>query len=166
MCDLEHIDDGRARACLDQLRVDLLLGVTREQESTRPGADVEDDRDVVDPGALIGRLDGHLAATRPEDAYRRRIERESVARGEKDRPRTGACELPLVRLVPGCSAAHARLGHLTDAVARQEEREPARVVLVRMGQHDKVQAPVPRRDALVQKAYQPVRIRAGVDEHP
>ena len=51
-----------------------------------------------------------------------------------------------------------------DAIALEEQGEPGDVVLVRMGQDDRVDPPVPRRDPLVERDEQPVRIRPAVDQ--
>ena len=40
------------------------------------------------------------------------------------------------------------------------------MVLVGVGQDDDVQAPVPRRDPLVERDEDPVRVRSAIDEHP
>ena len=61
-------------------------------------------------------------------------------------------------------AQHARLEDRAHAVALEEGREAADVVLVRMGQHQQVHAPVPRRQARVEERQQAVGIRPPVDQ--
>ena len=38
------------------------------------------------------------------------------------------------------------------------------MVLVRVGQHDQVQPPIPRRDALIEERDEPIGVGAGVDQ--
>ena len=52
------------------------------------------------------------------------------------------------------------------AVALEEQRQAGDVVLVRVGQHDEVDAPVPGRQLRIEDDEQPIGIRSAVDEHP
>jgi hypothetical protein len=54
--DLEQVHVSEAR---QQLRIDLLLDIAREQEPTAGHRAEQDDRHVVDPGAGVRWLAGH-----------------------------------------------------------------------------------------------------------
>src|SRR4051794_1460040 len=68
MSDLEHIDlsaEVSRNALCQQLRVDLLLDIAREQHPTCAEVQLEHDRDIVDCGSAIGGVERNLAAQRP-----------------------------------------------------------------------------------------------------
>lgn len=81
---LEHVDGAAGReAVLEDLRVDLLLHVTRQQHPPLPVADVQHDRDVVDAATFIRRVEGHLAGTWPEDPDDDAVQAQRVTRREQ-----------------------------------------------------------------------------------
>jgi hypothetical protein len=63
MRDLQQIEARQARR--EQLRVDVLFDITREQEPGMPHSPEEHDRHVVDAGATVGWRLGDLTADRP-----------------------------------------------------------------------------------------------------
>ena len=67
---------------------------------------------------------------------------------------------------PGPGPRIPGLEDAADAVSLEEQGKTRDVILVRMGQDEDVDPPVPRRDALVELDEQPVGIRAAVDQHP
>jgi len=147
-------------------RVDLLLNVAGEQEPPVADFAEQHDRDVVHAGAGVGRFTGNGHPIRPQHAKSHLVEREAVAGRQQPRRRAISVESRGPCRVARSRAAHARLEDAPDPVPPQQHRESGHVVLVRMGQHDGVDAPVPRRDVLVQRDEQPVGIRAAVDEQP
>ncbi len=160
---LEQVDVWQALG--EELRVDGLLDVTHQEEATRPDLAEQDDRHVVDTGAAVGRLAGHLAPDRPEDAERDLVDLQSIARGEAatDR-RAGARQPGKPCRVAGTWPDHAGFEHPADVVAIEQQRHPGDMVLVRMGQDQRVDPTIPRRDSSIERHEQPVRIRAAVDE--
>ena len=165
--DLEHVEAPPVGdAVRDKPRVDLLLDVPGEQETARPEADVEDERHVVDARARIWWFSGHAVAGRPAHIDRRAVEREVVARRQApaDPPQRSQCGA--VGGVSGAGTAHPGLGDGIDPIARQEQRQAGCMVLVGMGEHDQVDAPVPRRQAGIEQGQQPVGIGARVHQEP
>ena len=61
---------------------------------------------------------------------------------------------------------HPDLGHGPDPISLEEDGQARHVILVRVGQHDEVDAPIPRRQSLVEHDQQAVRVGAAIDEHP
>jgi len=78
--DLEEVDAWQAGG--QQLRVDRLLHVAHQQESS--GADLpnEHHRDVVDARSAVRRLRRHSTADRPEHAEIDLVDGEPIARGD------------------------------------------------------------------------------------
>lgn len=77
MGDLEQVE--RRDAARDELRIDALLDVTREQEALPADLAEKHDRDVVDAGATVCRPLGHPQWVGPEHAEPDLVERESIA---------------------------------------------------------------------------------------
>jgi hypothetical protein len=159
---LEQID-GREPPC-EEDRIDLLLDVAGEQESTTGHLPEKDDRDVVDPDARGSRLDGHGAGVRPQDVEEGIVHPQAVP-GSKERPgwppgpgpRREGC-------VAGAGPAHAGVENPPDPVPSREERDPRDVVLVRMGENDDIDPPVPRSHPRIECREEPVRVRSAVHE--
>ena len=93
------------------------------------------------------------------------VERELVARGKSSTGWPAAGEHRRPRVVARSGTDHARLVHPPDPVSMQQGREPGDVVLVRMRQHQDVDAAIPRRQALVERGQHPARVRAAIDHH-
>jgi hypothetical protein len=161
--DLEHVDVGQPAG--QQHRVHVLLDVAGQQESPPGYLAQEDDRHAVDQRAIARRIARDVAAVRPEDLDGDVIDPQARASAEHEvtrRPGSGQSLLP--RRVRRARAAHARLGHGPDAIAVQQQDEPGHVVLVWMGEHDRIDPPIPRRDATVELAEEAIRVRATVDQ--
>lgn len=162
--DLQQVD--RREPARDELGIDVVLHVARQEEAPAGDGAEEDDRAVV-RGAVVRRVArGQASGIRPQHPEVDRAEREPRAGGERrvgDRP---IGDRGLQRLVAGPVAGEPRLVHATDAIAVQEEREAGSVVLMRVAQDDEVDPVVPRREALVEDPDEPRRIRAAVDEEP
>lgn len=160
--DLEHVEAGEAGG--DELGIDALLRVPREEEPA-PGRSAEQhDRDVVDAGPRRRGRCRDRARARPQD-----LERD-VAEAE-----TGAgCECPVRRPdhqcgLEGCGAGaapvHPRLIDMPDAISLEDSDQTGDVVFVRVRQDHHVDPPVPRRDHRVELGDDAVGIGAAVDEH-
>ena len=148
-----------------QRRVDAFLDVAHQQEAARTDLAEQDHRDVVDAGAAI-RWDGRdLPADRPQHVQVDLVDGEPVAGGqaEPDR-RAGSGQLAQPGGVAGARAAHPRFEDAADVVALEEQRESGDVILVRVGQDQGVDPPIPRRDAAVERDQQPVGVRTTVDQ--
>ena len=161
--DLEHVDPGQAAG--KQGRIDALLDVAHEQESTAVGLAQEHDRDVVDPRPCVRRLERHLPWIGPQDGELHLAQSQVGARGE-DPVRRTVVELGVPRGPAGARSAHARLVDASDLVALEDPGESGNVVLVRVGEHEDVEPPVPRRDARVEREQDAIRVRPTVDQHP
>jgi len=160
--DLQELDTRKAAG--EELGIDALLDVAGEQEAVRTEAAEQDDRHVVDRGAAVGRVLGHPTGVRPEDPELDVVERESVSGRERPVRWPVGPQRRGPRSVAGPRPDHARLVDPTDAVPRQEEREPGDVVLVGVGEHEDVDPAVPRRQSLVKGADQAGRVGPTVDE--
>ena len=68
--------------------------------------------------------------------------------------------------IAGARPEHARLVDAPDSVPLQQEGEPGDVILVRVREHEDVHAPVPGRQALVERDQESTGIRSAVDDHP
>jgi hypothetical protein len=162
--DLEKRDPGDAAG--HQERIDLLLDVAGEQELLAAKRPEQDDRDVVDSRPRVRRLIGNAAAVRPKDPESGTVESEFVAGEEASGRSIPGPE----RRRPGCvtrsGSTHPWLGDAADSISGQEERQSGNVILVRVGQDDEVEPSVPRRQSLVERCQQPIRIGTAVDEHP
>ncbi|HEU4672497.1 MAG TPA: hypothetical protein VFS32_06310 [Candidatus Limnocylindrales bacterium] len=162
MGDLEEVDARQAAP--DQGRFDRLLDVAREEHPLAAERAEEDDRDVVDRAAVVGRGHRDRARVGPEDAEAEVVDPESVAGLETIGPEMRVTQLGLERLVRGTGALHPGLEERPDAVAGEECRKAAGMVLVGVRQDDDVEAAIPRRDPRVERVEQRSGGRAAVDE--
>jgi hypothetical protein len=166
---LEDVNRRLARApepSRQQLWVDVLLDVAREQHAAMRQTQIEHDRHVVDRAPVVRGMERHLAAPRPQDVERRIVELDAVSGGEEDGSEAELGQDGAKGVVAGAVAEHPGLGDRPDPVAAEQQRHPGNVVLVRVAEHQQVEAPVPGRDSLVEAAQQQVRIGPAVDEHP
>jgi hypothetical protein len=161
--DLEQVD--ARQAAIEERRVDALFDVPGEQEPASVRLAQEDDRDVVDRRPCIRRVGGHAARIGPQDLHRDFPEAQPRAR-RQHAVRWSIAEDGAPRRPAGAGPAHARLVDPAHGVALEDPGEPGDVVLVRVGEHDDVEAAVPRGDPLVEGDEDPVRVRAAVHEHP
>jgi hypothetical protein len=163
MGDLEQINVRQTLR--QQLGVDRLLDVAHQQEAAASHLAEQDDRHVVDSGPAVRRLDRHLAADGPQDAERNVVHLQSVTRGETTADR---CARPRQTCDPGGitwpRTTHPGLEDPTNVVAVQQQREAGDVILVRVGEDDRVDPTVPGRDVLVEHNQQPIGIRTAIDQ--
>ena len=166
MGDLEQVDAGAVRdARRQQLRVDVVLHVSHEQEPAGAEPKVQDDRRVVDGATHGWRPRGHLPASRPPGQGGRVVDAQAVAGSEPSRE-ASLLPQPLAECgVPRAGAQHPVLRHAPDVIALHEQRHPRHVVLVRMRQDQQVEAAVPRRQPGVEHGDETVGIRAPIDQH-
>jgi hypothetical protein len=162
--DLEEVDHWQPTA--DQLGVDALLDVAREQEAMAAELSEQHDRDVVDGRAAIGRPLGYAAWVRPEHTEPDVVERQAISGGEGSMGQTALREVRNPRRVPGSRADHPWLEDPGDAVPAQQHGEPGHMVLVGVCQHEGVDPVIPRRKPLVEGDEETPGIGPAVDEHP
>ena len=167
MRDLEEVEAAAVRdACRDELRIDGLLDVTHQQQAADAETEVQDGRHVVDAGAGVRWLERHAAARRPSDLDDRPVHAKSVAGREATAVDAQTLEGGMEGGIAGPRTVHPDLGHAPDSISLQQDGQAGHVILVRMGQHDEVDAPIPRRQAFVEHDQQAIRVGATVDEHP
>jgi hypothetical protein len=161
---LEEIE--RRQAATEELRVDAFLDIAREQEPLAGGLAEQHDGHVVDRRSAIGWMQGHAVGVRPQDAEVDRVERQLVAGRQPPmwRAALGEDRRPCVVARPG--PGHARLVDPPDPIPSEQRREARDVVLVRVREHEDVDPPVPRRQALVEGDEQSRRVRAAIHDHP
>ena len=162
--DLEDVGPGESTS--DEDRVDVLLDVTGEQEPPPVDLTAQDDRDIVDPRAGVGRLIRDRAPVRPEDAEADLVEDEPVAGRELVDAPPARCQLGPEGAVPRPGPAHPRLEQTADAIALEEERQAGHVVLVGVAEDDEVEPAVPGRQAGIEGDDQASGVRPAVDEEP
>lgn len=165
--DLEQIDPavvgdpGR-----DQPRIDVVLHVAHQQEPARPEAQVQHDRRVVHRATIVRGAGRDRATQRPPGQDGHAVEVQRVTRGQPGREPGIGPEVIAERGIARPGAEHPVLRDACHAVAVHQQREPRDVVLVRVGQHDQVDAPIPGRQPLVENGQQAVGVGAAIDEHP
>lgn len=163
MGDLQEIDTGKAPS--KQVRVDLLLDVPHQQEAARPDLSEEDDGYVVDAGAAVRRFPGNLAPDRPQDSQRDVIDLQPIAGGDDPMDgRTGLCQTGDPGRVAGPGPHHPGFEDAAHAIAIEKLGQTGDMVLVRVGEDQGVDPPIPGRDVRVERDQEPVRIRAAVDK--
>lgn len=163
MGDLEEIDARQVRR--DELRIDLLLDIAHEQEPARTDLPGQHDGHVVDPGAAVGRVDGHATSHRPQDLEVDLVHGQPVAGGHPGPDRRVATgHLAKPRGVAWSRPTHARLENAGDPVALEQERQPGHVILVGVRQDDRVDPPVPGRDPRVERHEEAVGIGPTIDQ--
>ena len=163
MGDLEEVD-GRQPA-RDELGIDALLHVAREQEPVAGDLAEQDDGDVVDRRPAVGRAFGHAQRIGPEDGEVDAVDGQPVAGREPAAEGFAGGQDIGPRPVPRTRSEHPGLVHPADGVALQEQREAGDVILVGMGEHEDVDAAVPWRQALVEGDQEAPRIRPAIDDH-
>jgi hypothetical protein len=162
--DLEQVNPGQA--ALQENGIDALLDVAHQKHPAAVPFAKQDDRDVVDAGAGVGRLDRDGARVGPEHPEGDPVHLEPVPGRE---PPGGGAVPGEVGRPGGVTRAwtqHARFHDPPDPIALEENRQPGHVVFVGMGQDQQVDPPVPRRQPGIQRNQQAIRIRPPIDEHP
>lgn len=161
---LEHVQAGEQPRG-DELRVNVVLRVAREQERAPVRAPQEDDGGVVDLTARGAWLGGHRAPPGPEHAQVQLADAKPVARSEcglRDGRPGPERRVPRIPARPG--AVHARLEDPAHLVPLQDADEAIDVVLVGMCEHQDIDPAVPGRDARIEGEEQPVRVRPAVHQ--
>jgi hypothetical protein len=161
---VQAVADRDARR--EELRVDGLFDVPRQEHATGSEAKVQHRGHVVDAGAGIGWLWRHASAGGPTNGDRRAIEAQDVTSGQAAPIERKPIERLVEGGVPGTRTTHPDVSHRAHAVAHEEEREASHMVLVRVGQHDQIDPPVPGWQVCVKCDEQPVGVRPAIDEHP
>ena len=160
---LEQVDPRDAAGQHD--RVDVLFHVAGQEEPAPADFAEQDDRNVVDARAGVGRLGGDRAAVRPQHAHPDGIDRQSIAGRQAEPHRRARSAEPVdPRSVTGTRSAHPGFEHARDAIAVEQQRETRDMVLVRVREDDRVDPAVPRRDVPVQDDEQAVGVWATVDQ--
>lgn len=157
--------DGR-QATPDQLGVDFLLDVTGQQNAMPGELAEQDDRDVVDCGAAVGRVLRDPVRIRPQHLEPDAIQLEPIAGREPPAWWAAGRECCRPGLVSRARPEHPRLVDPADAIPREQRRQTGHVVLVGMGEDEEVNPAVPGRQALVECNEQPSRIGSAVDDQP
>lgn len=169
VCDLQDVElrsQPPRESSGEQLRIDLFLGIAREEHVACTKVQLEYDRRVVDVLAAARWVTWHLAGERPLDVEPRPVKPQPVAGRDHPRRATLGRQLSPVSGVTGAGPKHAVLDHLADLVSRQQQRQARDMVLVRVCQHNDIEPAVPCWDALVEEREQAVGIGAGIDQHP
>jgi hypothetical protein len=161
--DLEQIDVRKALG--QQRRVDALLDIAHQQEPARADLSEQHHRDVVDAGAAVRRDCRDLTADRPEHLHGDVVNGEAVTSGQAEPDRgVGSGQFAQPGGVAGAGAAHPRLEDTADVIPLEEQCEAGHVILVGVGQDQRVDPSIPRRDVAVERDEQPVGIGSAVDE--
>jgi len=176
-CGEERLGRGRARAVVGDLqdldcgqrpreerRVDLLLDVAGQEEAVARSLAEEHDRDVVDARPAVRRRLGHAAEIRPQDPELDVVDGEAIPGHEDATLDPAGGEGGAQGHVAGSGADHSRFEDPLHAIPVEEAGQPGRVVLVRVAQDDDIDAPVPRREVLVEGDEEPSGIGPAVDE--
>ena len=164
MRDLEDVDVREAAP--DERRVEILLEIPHQQEPSRARLPEQHHGCVVDRLAVRERPVRDGAGVRPEHPERELVERQPVAGGEQIVGRATGRKDRRPRPRAGSFAGQAGLVDMPDAVAPQDRDQPRDVVLVGMGQHEQVDPVIPRRQPLIERDQQAVRVGAAIHDQP
>ena len=163
MGDLEKVDAREPPA--HEVRIDRLLDVPRQEEPPTAGLAEQHDRRVVDARPRARWIRRHGAPIRPHHPKPDRVHRHDVARRDGADGHAMGSEPGAPRLVRGARSPHPVLDRPPHAVPLEQRRKAAHVILVRVRQHDDVDAAVPGRDPLIEGRQQRRAVRAAIDEH-
>ncbi len=166
-----NLQEVEARAALrdagsEQPRIDVILDVTREQEAALPEPQIEDERGIVDGASTARRALRQRPCRWPEDMDGGAVKPDLVALREDCRVVPATLQLTAIRGIAGTVAVHPVLRDSGDGIPLEQQRQTSHVILVRVGQDDQIETPVPRRKARVERGQKLVRIRASVDQQP
>jgi hypothetical protein len=165
---LENVHCGQPAA--RDGRIDVLLHVAREQESPAVEVPKEHDRGVVGLPVLgcarIRRERPGHTVVRPDDPDGRIVEQDRVARSERLDGDPAAGKLVSPGQIGRAVSTPSRLEGAIDPEPPDDGHETGHVVVVRVSQHDCIQASIPGRDVAIQARDQATRIGAAIDEDP
>lgn len=156
---LARVADG-----CQQLTVAVCFEVTHQQHALRSHADAEDERGVVDLSVRSRGRGCHIVPRWPQHVHPCRSQPEGIALAQPQAVDAEAIGSQAQLSGPGSATGHPGLSDAPDAIARHEARQAPGMILVGVGQHDEVDAPVPDGDALVEPPHQQVRIGPAVHE--
>jgi len=151
---------------LEQDRIDVLLRVAHQEEPVPVHGPQQHDRDVVDGRAGVRRPARDRARVRPQHPERDAVERDRVAGREPLRAPAMREEPRRERTVARTRPQHAGLQDAAHSIALEEPGQPGDVVLVRVGEDQQVDSPVPGRHPAVECDEEPCGIGSAVHEHP
>ena len=161
--DLEHVD-LRDRSAREQRALDWCLGVAGQQRREACVREQQDDRAVVD--VAVRQWRGRLGCAGVEHRHiGRRVERDALSGAGDDDRRRGPVRIGQQTLEGWILVANARLEDGADAEAVEHVDQSGDVILVRMGQHQQVDASREERQVRADAAKGQLRIRATVDQH-
>ena len=129
MGDLEQVH--ASEAC-QQLGIDLLLDVPRQQEPMAGHGAEQDDRYVVDPGAGVRWFAWHRPGHRPQDLECDVVDRQPITGGKPRAWRWASGQLRRPRRISGTGSEHPRLEGSTHAIPLQQHGKAGDVILVRV----------------------------------
>jgi hypothetical protein len=164
--DLEHVH--HREPALDEDRVDVFLDITGKQKPPTLEFTEKDERSVVCLPVVCRRgveVAGALpAVVRPQDLECRVVKLDRLARRDAlgQKPLCGERGLP--RPICGGICRPARLEGPADLVALDHGHESGHVVVVRMGQQDRVDPPIPRGNVPVELRGEEVRVWTAIDK--
>lgn len=151
----------------EQLRIDLLLHITHQEEPPVSDLPCQHDAHIVDPGATVGRLLRNAAAFGPQHTERDLVDDKAIARGDAEvNGSVGVIHVTEPGRVAGSGTTHPRLHHAVHVVSLKEQREAGHVILVWMRQDHRVDATVPRRYPTVEGQQESIRVRPAIDQQP
>ena len=150
----------------EQIGIDVLFDVAGEQEPPAIDGPEQHDRDVVDAGAGIGRSSRDTATNGPEHLERDVVNGQAITRSKLAAGCGPAGEHCRPGGVPGTRSKHPGFERPANAVPLEQQRQPRHVVLVRVGEHHRIKATIPRWDPLIEFDQQAIGIRTAVDEQP
>jgi hypothetical protein len=159
---LQQLDAGQPAS--DELRIDALLDVARQEEPMPGDLAQEDDGDVVDGRPVIARFEWHRPRVGPQDVQADVVHAQPIAGPERPARDADDGQRAPPGLVSRARTVHPRLVDALDIVAFEEERQAPDVVLVGMAEDDGVDVPIPRREMVAQRNEEPPRVGAAVHQ--
>jgi hypothetical protein len=164
VADLQHVHSAQQPA-LSQQRLDRRLRIARQERREPAAAEEADHGGIVD--VAIGERPRDIAARWVEERHRGgRIQAHplSCPGGHQPTPAFHPGQLDKARI--GRVLVHAAgIQDQPDVVSFQSRHQPSHVVLVRMGQDDDVDPPLPPRQPLAEAPQQEIGVRAAVEQH-
>lgn len=161
---LEDLDLGQPAG--EKNGIDVLLHVAGQEEPVRSRLAEQDDRQVVDRLPGRRRPFGDRSWIGPQDAEADVVHGKPVAGGEDAPFGAAGHEGGVERLVARARPEHARLQDEIHRIPADHGRQARRVVLVRVGEDDDVDSPIPGGQVLIEGDEEAPGIRTAVDEQP
>ncbi len=162
MRDLEKIDRGQPT--LDEPGIHAVLDVAGQQEAPARDLSKQNDRRVVDARPVVGSGGGHRARVGPQHPEADVVDDEPRARREHASGNRQGAEPLGPGGVAGPGAGHRGLEDAGDRVSPEEDGQAGHVILVRVGQDNRVDASIPRRELLIERHQETVWIWTTVHQ--